>query len=204
MTIWRVHRLWTDDRWPRDDDLKVKDVFVDVEKTVIFKDLLDYGINVGELPVFASDQYIMGGVMGIGMLGEKWGVFIDASALRKGYPGSEDKYIGLVHELAHFRGYLTGDSHVETLPTMKHWTRSHSEKDAVRWSARQARLMGWSEEKTKAFFAYRYQRHKKEIIEAIQREGEIGHRLHPQQETLALLQRRPGVRVRGHRRRPAR
>ena len=179
----------------------VGEIFPDIDKTVIYKELLAYGIDAKAIRLIPSSRFELDAIMAVTIRQTKKEdsvIFVAVDAIDEAYPGNESKYIGLVHELAHFRQALTGELGIGKDPiSMQEWISKHHEINAIRWSARQARLMNWSSERLKNFFKSRYRHHTPFIIKTIMKEGSIGLRLHPEQETLPLLQRRP-VRVRQH------
>jgi len=174
------------------------DVWPDVEKTVIYEELLDWGVDAKEFPVEVYSQ--MGSAMAINVdpVDGKLTLVLDPETMIPAYPTNEDKYVGLVHELAHVRQFLNGE--MELYGREKWYNRPH-EQDAIRWSARQARLMGWSSSRLEKLLAHRYRHNEMAWRERVLREGRAGIGMHPKQEALTLLARLPTVRVRQHRRR---
>lgn len=184
---------------------RVKDLWPDVGKSIIYREMLDYGVDVKEIPVVFRAQSELGAVMatGYGIRTLPPRLFVATDTLDKAYPDDESKYIGLVHELAHFRQLIVGGLPEEELPEPPQgpeWFQLQHEQEAIRWSARQAKLMGWSEQRLTKLFERRYGHHGAAWLERVVAEGRVGFRIHPQQETLTLLQRRP-VSVRSHVRR---
>ena len=194
--IWRFNRF---------DDLRqnvvAEDVWPDIDKTVIYKELLDWGVDARQLPVKLSRletfyDYVM--ATRIAPSG-KVGLCVDIAAVSRVYPDDEARYVVLVHELAHIRQLLTGEI---DLGSRKDWSARPHERDAIRWSARQARLMGWSTARLKKLLSDRYRSHSLYSKESIIEEGRVGAKIHPEQETLPVLYRRPAVRVRSYKRGP--
>ena len=132
----------------------VKDLWPDVDKTIIYQDMLDYGIDAGEIIVQPANQFEMESVMGVSMPKPNIParLWISIDTINDAYPGDEAKYIGLVHELAHFRQALVGGLGP---PRGKEWYEQQHEQEANRWSARQAKLMGWSEQRLTKFLERR-------------------------------------------------
>ncbi len=181
----------------------VGDVFPDVDKTVIYQRLLEFDIDAKKMMVRPREE--LGSVMAFSMpfyagVSPREGILdIETSTLDKGYPGNEAKYIGLVHELAHALQSVRGEIEYGTSSVRKQWYELRHEQDAIRWSGKQAKRMGWSVKRLQRLFENRYQHHDQYWMQTVLREGKLGFKLDPRQETLALLQRRP-VRVRQHRR----
>lgn len=208
MTKWRFNRF--DDRsLTRRWNVVAEDIWPDIDKTVIYKELLDWGIDVRHLPVELtvglefSHEYVT--AIRIPESTGRVGLIVDTTALSRAYTDDEARYVALVHELAHVRQLLTGEIDVGGIGAYgeKEWSARPHEQDAIRWSARQARLMGWSMARLKNLLSGRYQfRHSKEDVERIIAEGQVGAKIHPEQETLPVLYRRPAVRVRSYKRGP--
>jgi len=176
--------------------LVVRDVWPDVNKTVIYNELLAWGIDAGSIPVHRKTG--IGAVMAASQtnMPEPESIIFVAPVIMEVYPDDEAKYVALVHELAHFRQGLTGE--LAEKDEGEWYTRAH-EQDAIRWAGRQARKMGWPEQRLTQLMRLRHHGTGRKWIQTVIKESKMGYRLHPQQETLTLLGRRP-VRVRTHRR----
>lgn len=192
--------------WRFDDSIRlfekpkvnVGDLWPDVDKSIIYQSMLDYGVDAKEIPVSFTSQDDIRSVMAMGIDPDGHvKLWVATDSIDEAYPGDEAKYIGLVHELAHFRQAIVGSLGP---PSAKLWFEQQHEQEAIRWSARQARLMGWSQRRLKEFLERRYHHRSQAWLERVVREGGIGFRIHPRQETLDLLGRRP-VRVHRYRRR---
>ena len=183
---------------------RIEDIWPDIRKTIIYSALLEHGVDAAKFRL--QERYVGGAAMATfisfgyeydkipidGVLG------VDASILKRTYP-DENSYIVLVHELAHVYQTLEGELRN---PNEVRWIDAHHERDAIRWSARQAKKMGWSKAKTDEVLRKRYSEHRKgKDLETIALQGRIGYSLHPEQTTIPFLQRRGPVRVRAHRRR---
>ena len=181
---------------------RLEEIWPDIRKTVIYDALLEHGLDVADLPV--QERFVGGGAMATFLvpadeipLGGLIGV--DAQVLRTEYPAplNESSYIGLVHELAHIYQAFTGE-----LASPDIWIDAHHERDAIRWSGRQAKAMGWSKEELDRMLRERYRSggwHGKEL-ETIAEQGQVGYTIHPKQTTIPFVRRRSPVRVRSHRR----
>lgn len=184
----------------------VKDFWPDVRKTAIYSHLLEWDIDAANLLV--ATKRLKGGSATMGITVTRMGqpyMTMDPVRLEKAYPTDEAKYIALVHELAHVEQLITGEWDVSrpSIASMVSWAKDPIEQAAVRWSARQAKLMGWSPQRLDALFKSRYSGYhddEPEFIPTVLQHGRIGIGMDPQQETLVILRRRP-VRVRQYTRR---
>ena len=198
MTEWRFNKNRLSDYRTQ----RLGNVWPDVTNTVIYPELLAYGVDAKEIRLEADEspftEFTMASAPGASF--EKAHIIVNPHKMLLAYPDAESTYVGLVHELAHLRQALEGELGSLPLKSAEEWISAHDERNAIRWSARQARHMGWSMKRLQGLFRSRYKHHEEKIIAAIIQEGEIGYKMHPKQTTIPLLQRRP-VRVRSYRRR---
>ena len=172
--------------------VRVESVWPDVDKTVIYPELLAFGIDAKKLRV-AIDPTFIEAVMAShpARTHNQPELYVNPNTIEKAYPTAEATYIGLVHELAHLRQALTGEITRPAQGDIRAWLSAHHEREALRWGGRQARRMGWSEKRLREQTHKRYGHHDADVVKEIAGESMEGYRLHPKQETLQLLQRRP-------------
>ena len=191
---WRVERKALPPR-------TVRDVFPDVDKMPIAKALAEWGIDVGDHGV-----EIYFGDTSAAWVEPTGTLFIDPRAMSYNYPTSEDKYLMLSHELSHFlhmvedrtdeRAYEMARSGAKT-PKM--WISLEHERDAMRWMARQAKLMGWPKKRFVEFVTASVSRELEDDFRSITRSVYSGK--FPEERGVRPMFRRPPIRVRSHRRR---
>jgi len=197
MTEWRFSQTAFDSLY--DEYATVKDLWPDVKKTVIYQELLDWGIDAEKIPVKP------GNVIGMSATPYKLGVVGVGQDLRDSYPKDEDTYVGLVHELAHLLQSVQGIQSLEgPRPTSaRSWIEDPLERDAIRWSAKQAIRMGWNEEQFDRFLDTRYmdaRAHGASLLSSLKVAG-LREFSPKTAGVVPMFRRPPGVRVRGHRRR---
>ena len=196
----------------------VGEYWSDVDKTVIYPELVSFGVDVKSIPVKAwselPESHVYGAAAGTlfkELTPKKlWPrlfpsndtlILVSSDAVNIAYPTNEDKYVMLVHELAHVRQAIMGalgDVNVGVL-----FYNVPHERDALRWMAKQGKHMGWSEQRLQRLIRNRYVGHGPRGTRTILQETQLGFKLDPRQDTLTLLQRRP-VFVRHHHRRKQR
>ncbi len=142
MSEWRVNMIPL--MFSGDSFVTIRTVFPQVDKMTIAKRLREWGIDVGSQRVFSDYRP---GVTG--WTDQRGNLHINMLAIPLDYPTDETKYLFLSHELSHFL-HMVEDRTDERVFTRKMltphswWTMTH-EQDAVRWMARQAKVMGMSE-----------------------------------------------------------
>jgi len=177
-------------------------MFPDVDKMPIARALAEWGIDVGDhgVEVYLGQSTASAWVEPSGTL------FIDPFAMVRNYPTEEDKYLMLSHELSHFLHMVENRTDERAYEMMKRgvktpkmWISLEHERDAMRWMARQAKLMGWSEKRFVAFVTVSVSRELEDDFKNIARSVYGGK--FPEERGVRPMFRRPPVRVRGHRRR---
>jgi len=129
------------------------ELWPDIKKTVIYQELLDWGIDVAEIPVSYGT---VTGMSVTSVMPYQLGELRIGHNFREAYPEDEDTYIALVHELAHLLQSVEG-MHTHGEPrSVRDWIEDPMERDAIRWSAKQAIRMGWTKEHFEKFLGARY------------------------------------------------
>lgn len=150
---------WRYNRGKMKPGAKLKDVFPDVEKTVIAKTFkARTGTNVGDVVLIVDPRYFVtsgGGAMAADASTKT--IKIDSMKFEVFYPG-EWKYLGIVHELAHIMEHETkyGLYDEAVVKAGYHWEEVTHEADAIYWSGMQAARMGYDREDFKQFVKRRY------------------------------------------------
>mgnify|MGYP001614529846 CR=1 FL=1 len=152
MPEWRYNRYRTGMSNPR-----LVDVFPDVDRTVIYQELRVWGIDPRNVAV----EHALWGSLATQTVGKvKEGIIFIGPEFEPAYPTGEHKYIGLVHELAHLlqqvEGFVPEEEIQHKIMSVEEWSSSPTEKDAIRWSGKQAKAMGWSRQKFLKFISRRY------------------------------------------------
>ena len=183
----------------------VRDMFPDVDKMPIAKALAEWEIDVGDHGVETYISYL--GEGSAAWVEPSGTLFVDPLAMIQNYPTEEDKYLMLSHELSHFLHMVenrTDERVFEMLKsgtkTPKMWISLEHERDAMRWMARQAKVMGWSEKRFVAFVTASVNRELEDDFKIIARSVYSG-RFPEERGVRPMFRRPPGVRVRQHRRR---
>jgi len=180
----------------------VRDVFPDVDKMPIAKAHAEWGIDVGDHGV---EMHLSGSTAA--SVEPTGTLFIDPFAIVHNYPTDEDKYLLLSHELSHFLHMVENrtDERVfemarKGVKTPKMWISLEHERDAMRWMARQAKVMGWSEKRFVGFVTASVNRELEDDFRSITRSVYSG-KFPEERGVRPMFRRPPGVRVRAYRRR---
>ena len=163
MSNWRFNRNGLK------DGAFVGDIWPDVDKTVIYPRLLEWEIDAKKMRVIVDPwEFVFTGGTMAAIPFFKGEIEISTYTLDN-YRTDEAKYVGLVHELAHLLHAVEGNIELTGKPAMspEQWIARETEQDAIHWSAKQAKLMGWSLPKFEDAIEQRYSDASRYILKKI-------------------------------------
>jgi len=128
----------------------LEDAFPDIGRTKIHKDLLEWGIDTGDMYI----EFHPGLLSVMGALPMYEGIVaINPSVLEWAYPMPEGKYLGLIHELTHLLQAIERGTKV---PKPSEWIHSQTEQEAVMRSVTELLVLRVPKERIRAAVRIRY------------------------------------------------